>query len=136
MTRSITGIDPATRRVHLDGGDVLAARTIILATGVTWRHLAIDGFERLIGKGIFYGAARSEASSTHGLDVHIIGAGNSAGQASIFFANHARTSRSSARGDTLEKSMSQYLVDQIRGKSNIAVAARRRGRRGPRRRVR
>ena len=68
-----------------------AARTIILATGVTWRHLAIDGFERLIGKGVYYGASRSEAPSTHGLDVHIIGAGNSAGQAALFFASHART---------------------------------------------
>ena len=122
VTRSITGIDPATRRIHLDGGDVLAARTIILATGVTWRHLAIDSFERLMGKGIFYGAARSEAPSTHGLDVHVIGAGNSAGQASMFFANHARTVTIVCRGDRLEKSMSQYLVDQIRGKTNIAVA--------------
>jgi thioredoxin reductase (NADPH) len=121
VTRSITGIDPATRRIHLDGDDVLAARTIIVASGVTWRHLALEGFERLIGKGIFYGAARSEASSTHGLDVHVIGAGNSAGQASMFFANHARTVTIVCRGDSLEKSMSQYLVDQIRGKSNIAV---------------
>ena len=100
---------------------MLAARTIILATGVTWRHLALDGFERLIGKGIFYGAARSEAPSTHGLDVHVIGAGNSAGQASMFFANHARKVTIVSRGERLEKSMSQYLVDQIRGKSNIAV---------------
>jgi thioredoxin reductase (NADPH) len=121
VTRSITGIDPVTRRIHLDGGDVLAAHTIILATGVTWRHLALDGFERLIGKGIFYGAARSEAPSTHGLDVHVIGAGNSAGQASMFFANHARTVTIISRGDRLEKSMSQYLVEQIRGKSNIGV---------------
>jgi thioredoxin reductase (NADPH) len=122
VTRSITGIDPATRRVHLDGGDALHAPTIILATGVTWRHVALDGFEQLIGKGIFYGAARSEAASTHGLEVHIIGAGNSAGQAALFFANHARNVTIVCRGRTLEKSMSQYLVDQIRGKSNIAVA--------------
>jgi thioredoxin reductase (NADPH) len=121
VTRSISGIDPATRRIHLDGGDALAARTIILATGVTWRHLALDGFERLIGKGIFYGAARSEAASTHGLDVHIVGAGNSAGQAALFFANHARTVTIVSRGDALEKSMSQYLVDQIKGKPNIIV---------------
>jgi len=121
VTRSITGIDPATRRVHLDGGDVLEARTIILATGVTWRHLALEGFDRLVGKGIFYGAARSEASSTHGLDVHIIGAGNSAGQAALFFAGHARSVTIVARGGALGKSMSQYLVDQVSGKSNIAV---------------
>ena len=73
------GIDAATREVHLDGGDVLRARTIILACGVAWRQLASDGFDRLVGKGISYGAARSEAVHTHGLDVHIVGAGNSAG---------------------------------------------------------
>ena len=61
VTRSITRIDAATRQVHLDGGDVLRARTIILACGVAWRRLAIEGFDRLAGKGISYGAARSEA---------------------------------------------------------------------------
>jgi thioredoxin reductase (NADPH) len=121
VTRAITGLDPATRSVQLDGGDELRGRTIILATGVTWRHLAIPGIEPLVGKGIFYGAARSEASSTHGLDIHIIGAGNSAGQAALFFANHARTVTVICRGSALEKSMSQYLVDQVRRKSNIAV---------------
>jgi len=61
VTRSITRIDAATRHVHLDGGDVLRARTIILACGVAWRRLSIAGFDRLAGKGISYGAARSEA---------------------------------------------------------------------------
>ena len=95
--------------MHLDGGDVLRARTIILACGVSWRHLAIDGFDRLAGKGISYGAARSEAADTHGLDVHIVGAGNSAGQAALFFSTHARSVTILCRGDALEKSMSRYL---------------------------
>ena len=99
VTRSIVRIDAATRQVHLDGGDVLRARTIILACGVTWRHLSIDGFDRLAGKGISYGAARSEASNTHGLDVHIVGAGNSAGQAALFFSTHARSVTILCRGD-------------------------------------
>ena len=86
--------------MHLDGGDVLRARTIILACGVSWRHLAIDGFDRLAGKGIFYGAARSEAANTHGLDVHIIGAGNSAGQAAMFFSTHARSVTILYRGES------------------------------------
>ena len=86
--------------MHLDGGDVLRARTIILACGVAWRHLAIDGFDRLAGKGISYGAARSEASNTHGLDVHIVGAGNSAGQAALFFSTHARSVTILCRGDS------------------------------------
>src|SRR6266571_7514629 len=113
VTRELTSIDPATRQVHLDGDDVVRARTIILATGVAWRHLAIEGFGRLAGKGIFYGAARSEAANTHGLDIHIIGAGNSAGQAAMFFSSHARSATILYRGETLKKSMSQYLVDQL-----------------------
>src|SRR5258705_646516 len=60
VTRSVAGIDPARRQVYLDGDDVVGARTIILATGVTWRRLDINGFDQLIGKGIYYGAARSE----------------------------------------------------------------------------
>jgi len=124
VTRSVARIDPKTRQIYLDGGDVVQARTIILATGVTWRHLAIEGFDRLIGKGIYYGAARSEASAAHGLDVHLIGAGNSAGQAALYFANHARIVTLVVRGDSLEKSMSRYLIEQLGGKSNVKVQLR------------
>ncbi|MFN2466909.1 MAG: FAD-dependent oxidoreductase [Gaiellaceae bacterium] len=119
VTRSIVRIDAATRQLHVDGGDVLRARTIILACGVAWRHLSIDGFDRLAGKGISYGAARSEAPNTHGLDVHIVGAGNSAGQAALFFSTHARSVTILCRGDSLEKSMSRYLVDQLAARPNI-----------------
>ena len=121
VTRSITRIDAATRQVHLDGGDVLQPRTIILACGVAWRHLQIDGFDDLVGKGISYGAARSEASNVHGLDVHIVGAGNSAGQAALFFSTHAQSVTILCRGDRLEKSMSRYLIDQLGTRSNIRV---------------
>jgi thioredoxin reductase (NADPH) len=124
VTRSITRIDAATHQVHLDGGDVLRARTIIIACGVAWRRLSIEGFDRLAGKGIFYGAARSEAANAHGLDVHIVGAGNSAGQAAMFFSNHARNVTILCRGDTLEKSMSHYLVDQIAARPNIRTLHR------------
>jgi thioredoxin reductase (NADPH) len=124
VTRSITQIDAETRRLHLDGGDVLRARTIILACGVSWRRLSIDGFDTLAGKGIFYGAARSEAADSHDLNIHIVGAGNSAGQAAMFFSTHARTVTILCRSDGLEKSMSTYLVDQIRSRPNIRVLAR------------
>jgi len=124
VTRTITRIDAATRQVHLDGGDVLRARTIILACGVAWRQLEIDGFDRLAGKGISYGAVRSEAPSAHGLDVHIVGAGNSAGQAALFFSNHARSVTILCRGDGLERSMSRYLVDQLAARSNVEVRRR------------
>jgi thioredoxin reductase (NADPH) len=119
VTRSILRLDAANRQLHLDGGDVLRARTIILACGVAWRRLSIEGFERLSGKGIFYGAARSEAPNTHGLDIHIVGAGNSAGQAALFFSTHARSVTIVYRGANLEKSMSRYLIDQIATRPNI-----------------
>ena len=121
VTRTLERIDPATRRIYLDGGDVLQARTIILACGVSWRRLEIDGFDRLAGKGISYGAARSDARGTHGLDVHIVGAGNSAGQAALHFANHARQVTILCRSSSLAKSMSHYLIAQLDTRSNIRV---------------
>jgi thioredoxin reductase (NADPH) len=124
VTRSIERVDAATHQVHLDGGDILRTPTIILACGVAWRRMAIEGFDRLGGRGIFYGAARSEAANTHGLDIHIIGAGNSAGQAAMFFSAHARSVTILYRGETLEKSMSQYLVDQLATRANIRVLYR------------
>jgi len=119
VTRSLERIDVATRQLRLDGGDVLRAKTIILACGVSWRELSIDGLDRLEGKGISYGAARSEAPNTHGLDIHIIGAGNSAGQAALFFSTHARSVTILCRGDRLEKGMSRYLIDQLAARPNI-----------------
>lgn len=124
VTRSVERVDPTARQIGLDSGDVVKARTLILATGVTWRRLAIEGFDRLIGKGIYYGAARSEIGATHGLDIHLVGAGNSAGQAALFFATHARTVTLIVRGNSLEKSMSQYLIEQLNGKANIEVQLR------------
>jgi thioredoxin reductase (NADPH) len=124
VTRSVTRIDPGTGHVHLDGGDVIRGRTIILACGVAWGRLSIEGFERLAGKGIMYGAARSEAPNTHGLDVHIVGAGNSAGQAALFFSTHARSVTILCKGDTLERSMSHYLIGQVATRPNIRTIYR------------
>jgi thioredoxin reductase (NADPH) len=84
----------------------------------------IEGFDRLAGRGIFYGAARSEAANTHGLDIHIIGAGNSAGQAAMFFSSHARRVTILYRGESLEKGMSHYLVEQLGTRANIQVQYR------------
>src|SRR5262249_1868279 len=121
VTRTITRIDATAREVYLDEGDVVRAGTIILACGVSWRRLEIEGFERLAGKGISYGAVRSEASNVRGLDVHIIGAGNSAGQAAMVFSRDARSVTILYRGKSLEKSMSSYLVEQLATRSNIDV---------------
>jgi thioredoxin reductase (NADPH) len=124
VTRTVARIDPERHEVFLDGDDLVRARTLILATGVTWRRVDIEGFDRLIGKGVYYGAARSEVSATHGLDIHLVGAGNSAGQAALYFANYARKVTLLVRGDSLERSMSHYLIEQLRAKSNIAVELR------------
>jgi len=124
VTRPVTRLDATDRQVHLDGGDVLRARTIILACGVAWRRMAAEGFDRLVGKGISYGAAPSEAPSTHGVDVHIVGAGNSAGQAAMFFSTHARSVTIICRSEGLEKSMSRYLIDQLETRSNVSVLGR------------
>jgi len=121
VTREIARIDPETRYVQLDGGDVLHARTIILACGVVWRRLSVDGGQQLAGKGVSYGAARSDAAGTHGLDIHIVGAGNSAGQAALYFSRRARSVTLLCRGDGLGKSMSRYLVDQIGTRPNISL---------------
>ncbi len=121
VTRTVARVDPQSREIFLDGDESVRAKSLILATGVTWRRVAVEGFDKLIGKGIFYGASRSEAGSTHGQDIFLIGAGNSAGQAALHFANHARQVTLVVRGDALAKSMSHYLIDQIAGKSNISA---------------
>jgi thioredoxin reductase (NADPH) len=80
--------------------------------------------ERLVGSGVYYGAARSDAAHAHGSEVFLIGAGNSAGQAAIFFSGHARSVTLVVRGESLAASMSQYLVEQIGTKANIRVETR------------
>jgi thioredoxin reductase (NADPH) len=124
VTRAILRIDPDSRHVHLDGGDVLRARTIILACGVSWRRLPLDGFDRLAGRGVSYGASRSEGASTHGEDIHIVGAGNSAGQAALDFSTHARSVTMLCRSDSLAKNMSRYLIDRLATRDNITVRFR------------
>ena len=124
VTRRVEGIDPAELTVRLDGGDVLRTRSIVLAMGVEWRRLELDSVDRLVGSGVYYGAARSDAGLAQGNDVYLIGAGNSAGQAAIFFSNHARSVTLLVRGESLAASMSQYLIEQIATKANIRVETR------------
>jgi len=124
VTRRVEGIDPAELTVRLDGGDVLRTRSIVLAMGVEWRRLELDSVDRLVGSGVYYGAARSDAGLAQGNDVYLIGAGNSAGQAAIFFSSHARSVTLVVRGESLAASMSQYLIEQIATKANIRVETR------------
>jgi thioredoxin reductase (NADPH) len=111
--------DPHT--LILEDGTRVSARAVILATGVEWRRLEIPGIERLVGHGVYYGAARSEALRVRGQTVHLIGGGNSAGQAAMLFSSYAESVTMLVRGPSLAASMSQYLVDQLAAKGNVTV---------------
>jgi thioredoxin reductase (NADPH) len=121
VTRSVHDIDAGTLEVELDGNELVRAKSVIIATGVSWRKLAVDGVEQLTGKGVYYGASRSEASSLQGLDIFLIGAGNSAGQAAVYFSGYARSVTLIVRGPNLERSMSHYLIAQLQVIENISV---------------
>jgi thioredoxin reductase (NADPH) len=109
--------------VILDGGERISARAILLSTGVDWHRIEVPGLERLLGRGVLYGASRQEAHSIAGKRVFVVGGGNSAGQAAVFFANYAAEVVMLVRGPGLAMSMSRYLITQIAGKGNIRVEA-------------
>ncbi|HET7667937.1 MAG TPA: FAD-dependent oxidoreductase [Mycobacterium sp.] len=124
VTRRVENIDAVAMTVELDGGDVLSTRSIVLAMGVEWRRLGVDSVDRFVGAGVYYGAARSDAGLAQGQDVYLIGAGNSAGQAAVYFSALARSVTLLVRGDSLAESMSSYLIEQIATKANIRVETR------------
>ncbi len=103
-----------------DGEDVLA-RSVVLAMGVSWRRLGIPQLEALIGAGVFYGAATSEARAMRGRHACVVGGGNSAGQAAAHLAKHADAVTLLVRGDSLETSMSEYLITELAGLANVLV---------------
>ncbi|WP_460567707.1 FAD-dependent oxidoreductase [Humibacter soli] len=128
VTRVVEALHPSTssgrHEVVLDGGETLAAPVIILATGVRWRRLPLESVASYLGSGVYYGAARSDAGLAHGADICIVGAGNSAGQAALFFSRHARSVTMLVRGESLEASMSRYLIDQLAANDSIKVRTR------------
>jgi len=123
LTRSVVKLTRSSGGYvcELDGGQSVSARAVVLATGVDWRRLQAKGEDRLLGHGIFYGAARQEAANVIGKKVFIVGGGNSAGQAAIFLSSYAAEVKMLIRGEGLKLSMSQYLIDQIASKANIKV---------------
>jgi thioredoxin reductase (NADPH) len=114
-------VEGTGRLVRLSGGGALSANTVLIASGVSYRKLDTPGFEELTGAGIYYGAALSEARSCARQRVVIIGAANSAGQAAVHFAGFAAEVIMLVRGDSLAKSMSSYLIEQIAALPNIDV---------------
>src|SRR3954452_4773330 len=110
--------------VVISDGTEVRAGAIVLATGVTYRTLPLPELAALSGAGVFYGASRWEATALTGQDAYIVGAGNSAGQAAIHLAKHARVVTMLCRGPDLSRTMSSYLRDQIHTTPNIDVRQR------------
>jgi thioredoxin reductase (NADPH) len=123
LARDVTGFEergPA-RVVQLGGGGEIEARAVIVATGVSYRRLETEGADTLTGRGIYYGADAGAASQCADEEVYVVGAANSAGQAALNIAVHAKRVVMLVRGDTLDATMSRYLVDRIRATPTIEV---------------
>ena len=117
-------VEGAGRIVELAGGVHLSANTVLVASGVSYRMMPATGFTDFTGAGVYYGAALTEARSCSQQHVVVIGAANSAGQAAVHFAGYATRVTMLVRGDSLAKSMSAYLIDQIASFANIDVLTR------------
>jgi thioredoxin reductase (NADPH) len=120
---SVTGLEArgSSRVVRFADGGEVAAHTVVLATGVAYSTLKVPGVGRLTGRGVFYGSATTEAPACADEDVYVVGGANAAGQAAVFLSRRARRVTVLVRADGLERSMSHYLVRQIRDTANIEV---------------
>ncbi|HEX3188123.1 MAG TPA: FAD-dependent oxidoreductase [Pyrinomonadaceae bacterium] len=114
-------VDGPYRLLQLANGAEVSCHALLVATGVQWRKLDAPGVERLAGAGIYYGAAMTEAMSTRGEDVYVVGGANSAGQAAMHFSRYARRVVMLVRGSSLAASMSQYLINQLKATPNIQI---------------
>jgi len=111
-------------RIESTDGIEVTADVAVVAPGMEWRRLEVDGVEQLLGRGVYYGAGRSESVGCDGKEVVIVGAGNSAGQAVMNFADAYARVTMVVRGDSLAKSMSAYLVQRIEQNPLIDVRLR------------
>lgn len=130
VARRATGIEADVEaqehHVVLDGGERVAVKSVVLSTGVQWRELEVPGCADLVGRGVYYGATRTEAQNTQGQSIFLVGGGNSAGQAAMYFADYAQSVTLLVRSDSLATSMSRYLIDQLATRDNIQVLTRQR----------
>ncbi|MFD9891937.1 FAD-dependent oxidoreductase [Amycolatopsis sp. NPDC059027] len=124
--RDVVGLEArgSARVITFGDGTEIAAHAVVLASGVAYRALEADGVAELTGRGVFYGSAATEAPECQGEHVYIVGGANSAGQAAVFFSKHARAVTILIRGESLESSMSHYLIEQIAAIGNIQVRTR------------
>ena len=115
-------VDDPYRIVKVKDGTEISCHALIIACGVSYRNLdGVKGIEKLTGAGVYYGASMVDALSCKGEDIFMVGGANSAGQAAIHFSKYAKTVTVLVRGDSLNKSMSRYLIHQINETPNIHV---------------
>jgi thioredoxin reductase (NADPH) len=121
-----TRLQPAgtDRVLTLADGSRAVSRTVVIATGVSYRRLPIPGLEALLGAGVFYGAAVTEAKAMAGQRVAVVGGANSAGQAAVHLARHAEQVTLLVRGDSLAEGMSAYLLQELQRAGNVTVRLR------------
>src|SRR5215210_2523368 len=121
--RNATALRSAGRdlTLTLSDGDEVAGRAVVLATGVSYRRLGVPSLEGLVGAGVFYGAAVSEARAVEGQEVYVVGGANSAGQAAVHLSEYASRVTLLVRGSKLTASMSEYLIKEIEAANNIDV---------------
>ena len=123
LARDVVGLETRgpVRAVALDGSGEIEARSVLIATGVSYRRLQARGIEALGSRGVYYGASASEAVQCEGEEVYVVGAANSAGQAVLNFAQHAKRVVMLVRASRLDDTMSEYLVRRIRSADNVEV---------------
>jgi thioredoxin reductase (NADPH) len=122
-TREAIGLEVkgSARSIRLADGAAIDAHTVILAMGVAYRQLTASGLERLTGRGVYYGSALTEAANCADQDVYIVGGANSAGQSAAYLARGARSVTLLVRGESLQDSMSYYLIQQLAQIDRISV---------------
>jgi thioredoxin reductase (NADPH) len=114
-------VEGAGRFVELSGGETLSANCVLVASGVAYRKMEAPGFADFTGAGVYYGAAMTEARSCADQHVVIVGGANSAGQAAVHFSGYAARVTMLVRADSLERSMSRYLIEQLAALPNVEV---------------
>jgi thioredoxin reductase (NADPH) len=121
--RDVTGLETkgSARVVSFGDGTRIAAHAVIIATGVSYRDLDARGITDFSGRGVFYGSASTEADDCVNRDVYIVGGANSAGQAAVFYSRVAKSVTLVVRGDSLERSMSHYLIEQLHELENVSM---------------
>lgn len=126
LAQDVVGLETRgpVHAVLFEGSGEVEARALIVATGVSYRRLEAPGLDELTGRGVYYGATASEASQSAGDDVYVVGAANSAGQAALNLARHAKRVVMLVRAGSLEDSMSQYLIERITSTPNLEVRFR------------